>query len=417
MTQTPWGDSGKLRERKLAPGNRASREEVARSQRERLFAAMVAAVAERGYEATTVADLLVLSGVSRAAFYEHLANKEGCFLATLEEIIQRTSEAVSVGYDGRGSALGVFIELIVGQPAASRVCFVEAFAAGPEAVAAMDQAVAGFERLVGRGYEERGKGAKMPAELVEAIVGGLRKVIYSRLRREQEGELGGLARQLGEWSLGYQPPPAPLRRRVKAPPKEEPERASSARERIIAAAGELFSKRGYPETSVRGIIAAAASSSETFYKHFKGKEDLFEACLDSGQARLGAAGREAYEREEHWPEAVRASLEAMVDFLAADPAFARLFLVAIMTGTTGALERRDQAIESLRAFLEPGYERSPKTPRIAAEAIGGAVYELAYRRVREGEAETLAQSAPQLTYLTLAPFLGAEEACAVANDG
>jgi Bacterial regulatory proteins, tetR family len=74
--RTPWGSADELRERRLHPSNGMSREEVARNQRERLFGAMVAAVAEKGYEASTVADALELSGVSRSAFYEHFANKD-----------------------------------------------------------------------------------------------------------------------------------------------------------------------------------------------------------------------------------------------------------------------------------------------------------------------------------------------------
>jgi Bacterial regulatory proteins, tetR family len=81
MTETPWGDAGQLRSRKLAPGYRLPPESVARNQRWRLMAAMVAAVAERGYERTTVGDVVELSGVSRTAFYRHYANKEDCFVA------------------------------------------------------------------------------------------------------------------------------------------------------------------------------------------------------------------------------------------------------------------------------------------------------------------------------------------------
>ena len=60
MVRTPWGNADQLRGRMLPPGPGRPREEVARNQRERLFGAMVACVAEKGYEATTVADLLEL---------------------------------------------------------------------------------------------------------------------------------------------------------------------------------------------------------------------------------------------------------------------------------------------------------------------------------------------------------------------
>ena len=70
------------------------REEAERNQRERLFAAMVASVAEKGYEATTVADLVELSGVSRSAFYRTSSDKEECFLAACEALVEPTVGAI-----------------------------------------------------------------------------------------------------------------------------------------------------------------------------------------------------------------------------------------------------------------------------------------------------------------------------------
>ena len=66
------------------------REEAERNHRERLFAAMVACVVEKGYEATRVADLVELSGISRSAFYRQFADKQECFLAAAEELIEPT---------------------------------------------------------------------------------------------------------------------------------------------------------------------------------------------------------------------------------------------------------------------------------------------------------------------------------------
>ena len=67
----------------LPPGRGTPRDVAERNQRERLFAAMVATVAKKGYEATTVADLVELSGVSRSAFYQHFEGRQACFLATV----------------------------------------------------------------------------------------------------------------------------------------------------------------------------------------------------------------------------------------------------------------------------------------------------------------------------------------------
>ena len=72
MTATPWGDADRLRARKLSPGPGKSEEDVSAHQRERLLGATVAVVAEKGYDATRVEDILLVAAVSRNAL------KRGC---------------------------------------------------------------------------------------------------------------------------------------------------------------------------------------------------------------------------------------------------------------------------------------------------------------------------------------------------
>ena len=60
-------------------------EEVRSSQRERLLRAMLASVAERGYAATTVPQVVADARVSRNSFYALFQDKEGCFIALCDE--------------------------------------------------------------------------------------------------------------------------------------------------------------------------------------------------------------------------------------------------------------------------------------------------------------------------------------------
>ena len=76
------------------PGPGSPRTQTERNQRERLFAAMAATVAEKGYAATTVADLLDLSGVSRSSYYDHFSDKQDCFLAAVEALLGPALEEV-----------------------------------------------------------------------------------------------------------------------------------------------------------------------------------------------------------------------------------------------------------------------------------------------------------------------------------
>ena len=66
----------------LPPGRHGlPRDFVSRNQRHRLLTAVAWSVAERGYNATTVANITKAASVSRRTFYEHFADKEACFLA------------------------------------------------------------------------------------------------------------------------------------------------------------------------------------------------------------------------------------------------------------------------------------------------------------------------------------------------
>src|SRR3954463_8161836 len=145
MVDTPWGDASQLRGKRLPPGRGTRREKAVRNQRERLFAAMVATVAEKGYEGTTVADLVELSGVSRSAFYRHFEDKQACFLAAVEAIVEPTlkelwtDESAPPGIERARLAFERVIEAIVDQPAAAKMCVVEVYAAGEEGAALVDR--------------------------------------------------------------------------------------------------------------------------------------------------------------------------------------------------------------------------------------------------------------------------------------
>ena len=73
-------------------------------------------------------------------------------------------------------------------------------------------------------------------------------------------------------------------------------------------------------------------------------------------------------------------------------------------------------MEGLEALLVPGYELAPEVPRIAAEAIGGAIYALIHDQVKHKGPESMPELAPAATYLTLAPFVGAEAAYEHATE-
>jgi AcrR family transcriptional regulator len=56
--------------------------------------------------------------------------------------------------------------------------------------------------------------------------------------------------------------------------------AGQTRQRVLAAARELFLTHGYAGTTIRAVAAAAGVSQETVYKRFEGKAGLLKAVYD-----------------------------------------------------------------------------------------------------------------------------------------
>lgn len=79
---------------------------------------------------------------------------------------------------------------------------------------------------------------------------------------------------------------------------------TTARDRLVAAAFELFEGQGYDATTVEEIASRAGTGRSTFFRHFRGKEDVVlpdhEALLGRVADRLATAragGREVALRE------------------------------------------------------------------------------------------------------------------------
>ena len=387
---------------------------------------MVAAVAEKGYEATTVADLVELSGVSRSAFYQHFTGRQACFLATVEAVVKPALEVAAEGIPLGDESLAraafeALIEWVVAQPSAAKTCF-DVHAAGPEGVALSERILAEFDLALKRLLDSIPGHEETPANFVRALVAGVQEVIHSRIYSGHEEELLDLAPQLWEWIFSYPPPPGPLiappRRALQQTlPFEERQAASNPPERILRALAAVVSTKGYLETSVAEIVQRARTSQRTFYQHFANKEEALIAALDSGSAQMLAAALPAMRRTSDWQARVRATEEAMFTFGTREPEYERLGGAEMFAAGRAAFEHREAITELIEELLEPGFELAPDLAPITSEAIGGSLYALLFDHVKdEAPRRRLVKTVPLAVYITLAPFVGAEGAYAMAIE-
>lgn len=429
MAQTPWGNTEELSGRRLAPGRGHSREEVDQNQRERLFAAMVATVAEKGYEGTTVADVLELAGVSRKTFYRHFADKAECFAETLAVMLD-TTVAVLRAQLGRGGQLGSGEEALAAllgaaaaQPAAAKVCVIEAFTAGPSARAKLERAVGELEWLaadlmVDSKAEEAAAG-RVPQEMARALLGGIGSLSYHLLAEGRAAELPKLAEPLWRWAASLEPPRRPLPRRHDRSQREAqrvPFAAHVPTERLVRAFAAALAEHGYAQTSIGAIASRARISLSTFYEQFAGKQEALWAALASTEAQLLTAALPAARSGTGGGASVRVALAAVCEFLASEPELARLWTVEVTSAGAEAVLRRDRGDQEIfETVMMLAFEGEAELEPVAVEATLGALHALAYERVQVEGPRSLPGIVPLLTYVALVPFFGAETAYAAAS--
>ena len=114
------------------------RELVERSQRERLLAAVVKVTAEKGYESTTVGDILGEAGVGRESFYELFDDKLDCMLRAHKLLVDDLEEQVRAAYidddpwpQRMRRAVAATLDWFAADPDAARFTLVELSTVGP----------------------------------------------------------------------------------------------------------------------------------------------------------------------------------------------------------------------------------------------------------------------------------------------
>jgi AcrR family transcriptional regulator len=178
---------------------------AAAGHRVRLTGALAAAIAEKGYAAVTIADIVRLARVSKRTFYEHFADKETCFLALyadtsdeLLELIATAAGRAEGGWDARlTAAASAYFERVAAEPELMRAALLEIQAAGPRARE--------LRRAVQRRYAEQLRTLSIAAAadedgirafsttLATAVVGGLNELMLEAAEAGHAARMGELA--------------------------------------------------------------------------------------------------------------------------------------------------------------------------------------------------------------------------------
>lgn len=192
---------GQKRERWRPPRgrHRLPPEVIARSQRERLLEATVRVVAEKGYAATTVADLTREAGISRTTFYAMFEDKEGCFLAAYDGVVDALVRRIAAAYEieerwpqRARAGLAALLDALAEEPQVARLALVDVGSAGPAAQRRYRAALQRLTPFFDEGRDFAPEGRNLPANTSRMAIGAVAGLISDELAEGRAEQLPDL---------------------------------------------------------------------------------------------------------------------------------------------------------------------------------------------------------------------------------
>jgi len=189
---------------------------------------------------------------------------------------------------------------------------------------------------------------------------------------------------------------------------------SQRRDEIMAAAKEVFARKGFHETTIADIAKEAGLAYGSVYWYFDSKDELFHALMAVEEsalrnhvaAALAALGVPAENVGQEAP--LRAAVEATLEYFESDKATVKLLL-----GDRYALGERfekhlggiyERFIDDIESFIVAAQERGEVVaapPRMVAYTLAALVGQLAHRRLSTDDDVTAAQVADFVVALVL----------------
>lgn len=188
---------------------------------------------------------------------------------------------------------------------------------------------------------------------------------------------------------------------------------ASQRGRLLEAMAQCVAEQGYAATTVADVIRRAGVSRKTFYEHFADKRACFLAAWEVGNEILLAQVLAAGEEADGWRARLRAGADAFLEVLAAEPDFARSFLIEVLSAGEDALVRRAEIIGQFADALAQTHAQARAegadlrpVPAWAFRAAAGAAWELTVEHLRTRGVAGLPDLAPQIEQVQLALLRG-----------
>ena len=172
------------------------------SRRQLILAAIIRVVGSKGYEETSVADVIEAAETSRTTFYKYFEDKHDCFLAAYEMLVEQIFGEIVANCDAEASwlarvtaGLTTIVDRFALDPALARTAVVEVAAAGADARELHWNAIARFTQYLDAGRELAGD-RELPENISLMSAGAVSGLIFDELLAGRADQLPDLLPEL-----------------------------------------------------------------------------------------------------------------------------------------------------------------------------------------------------------------------------
>jgi len=182
---------------------RLSRDALSRHQRQRIIKAAIDVFAKRGFQNTSIDNIVAASEASVGGFYLLFDGKDDCFVHCYDSVTADIRAAVAEASSETSSwvarlttAVITILRYAEEHPLPARLVLIEAQTAGPAGVERYSETMTGLSRALRGGRELTSRGDELPPRLEDASSAGAAWLLHQRLAR---GEAAGVVELLPEF--------------------------------------------------------------------------------------------------------------------------------------------------------------------------------------------------------------------------
>jgi AcrR family transcriptional regulator len=263
----------------------------------------------------------------------------------------------------------------------------------------------------------------VPAQLIRGIVGGIHRVIFSRLLHDQDQpDAAVLSDEMVQWALLLASPATnalALRSSTRPPlpetvqlPASDPD--ADDRTRIQASVINLALR--LPKDQINDVLIAKESglSTRTFRDHFEDPAEALTATLDMLGGELLEVVADPALLSAQWPIAVCQAIDRLTAYLVETPAVAVMLATraidADIEGVEQMLTLADEVTTLLIDWPVLDGLKARREDMPEPQWVAGALAHMLQGEIMDGRAHQLDMISEYLSYIVLAPYLGATRA-------